>query len=256
MRHRIITPENVELSFEIAGLTARFLAWLMDFLLMIAICLGAVLVIGIIIGRVSPGLSAALQIIAVFLVYMGYFIFFELKTGGTTPGKKAMKLRVIRDTGVHITFFNSFIRNIMRLMDSTPLMVLHLPGALVAFFHPLRRRLGDLVAGTLVVRERSYPAPGKIIAEGDRYSTLLENFHMREKVKRIITTAEKEAMIDACLRADEIEVSHRLDIFSRLGRHLRAKLDLPPMEFASDEKLVRNITAALLGAEPSSGKKG
>lgn len=254
MKHKIVTPENVELSFEIAGLAARFVAWLIDFLLMIAILIGAMLVISFL-GIVSPDLAMAIQFIAAFLIYMGYFIFFELKTGGTTPGKKIMKLRIIQDTGVRITFFNSFIRNIMRLMDSTPFTLLHLPGALVAFFHPLNRRLGDLTAGTLVVRERSYPAPTRIIAEGDRYSTLLADFRLREKVKRMITTAEKEAMIEACLRADEIEVSHRLDIFNRLGRHLRSRLDLPPMEFASDEKLVRNVTAIVLGAEPAPDKK-
>jgi len=251
LRHTVITPENVELSFEVAGITSRFLAWFLDMLFMIiALFIGAWAVSFV--GIISPGLQAALVIVTAFVIQQGYFIFFELKTGGATPGKRIMKLRVIQDTGVKINFFNSFLRNMMRFMDSTPLFILHIPGGLAAFFHPLNRRLGDMVAGTLVVRERSHPQPGRIIAEGDEYSTLLADFTLRENIMRVVTTPEKEAMIEACLRADEIEFSRRMEIFGRLGRRLRSRLDLPPMEFASDEKLVRNVTAILLGAEPPS----
>ncbi len=254
MKYKVITPENLELTFELAGLTGRFLAWLIDTLFMIAIIIAGIIVLAIV-GFASPHLFTALMIILVFVVQQGYFIFFELKSGGTTPGKRIMKIRVIQDTGIRIGFYHSFLRNIMRLMDSTPLMLLHVVGAAVAFFHPLNRRLGDAVAGTVVVRERSYPEPGKIIAESDKYSTLLGNYRLRETIKRTVSSEEKEAMIEACLRAEEIELSRRLEIFARLGRRMRSKLDLPPMEFSSDEKLVRNITAILLGAEPEAGEK-
>jgi uncharacterized RDD family membrane protein YckC len=249
----VVTPENVELSFELAGPAVRFVAWVIDFLFMVAAFV-AVAVFVSVVGVFAPYAAFTVMIIAWFLIQQGYFVFFELKTGGSSPGKKVMKIRVIQDTGVKITFYHSFLRNILRFMDSTPFMVLHIVGALVAFFHPLNRRLGDAVAGTVVVRERSYPPPGKIVAEADKYSTLLDNYRLREKVKRIVTTEEKEAMIEACLRAEEIELSHRLGIFGALARRLRTKLDLPPMEFTSDEKLVRNVTAVLLGAEPLSGK--
>ncbi len=260
MKHTVVTPENVQLDFEIAGLTTRFVAWLIDFLFMLIAFFVAAWAISVF-GIVSQYLVMALVVIAFFLINQGYFVFFELKTGGSTPGKRIMKIRVIQDTGVKITFYNSFLRNIMRFLDSLPLltmlappfMILHV-GALVAFFHPLNRRLGDMVAGTVVVRERSFPAPGRIIAEGDKYSTLLEDFRLREKIKRMVTTPEKEAMIEACLRAEEIEFSHRMEIFTRLGRRMRSKLDLPPMEFSSDEKLVRNVTAILLGAQPPSSE--
>ena len=253
MKHRVITPENVELSFELAGLTTRFVAWVIDFLFMIIALFVAAIAVSFM-QFFSPYLGFAVMVVVAFLIQQGYFIFFELKTGGSTPGQCIMKIRVIQDNGVKTTFYHSFLRNIMRFMDSTPLLILHPVGGLVAFFHPLNRRLGDAVAGTVVVRERSYPQPGKIIARGDEYSTFLEDFRLREKVKRVVTTPEKEAMIEACLRAEEIEFSHRMDIFTRLGQRLRAKLDLPPMEFTSDEKLVRNVTAILLGAEPASAK--
>jgi uncharacterized RDD family membrane protein YckC len=254
VKHRVITPENLELTFELAGLTSRFVAWLIDTLFMMAAIIAGLIALAIV-GVASPYLFTALMIVFVFVVQQGYFIFFELKTGGTTPGKRMMKIRVIQDAGIRIGFYHSFLRNILRLMDSTPLMVLHVVGAAVAFFHPLNRRLGDAVAGTIVVRERSYPEPGRIIAESDRYSTLMGDYRLREAMKRVVSSEEKEAMIEACLRADEIELSRRLEIFARLGRRMRSKLDLPPMEFSSDEKLVRNITAILLGAEPESSKK-
>jgi uncharacterized RDD family membrane protein YckC len=248
VKHRVITPENVELSFELAGLTVRFIAWLIDLLFMIAAFIAVALIVSMI-GVFAPYIAYTVMLVAWFIVQQGYFIFFELKTGGSTPGKKIMKIRVIQDSGVKITFYHSFLRNILRFMDSTPFMVLHVPGGLVAFFHPLNRRLGDAVAGTVVVREHSYPPPSKIIAEGDRHSTFLEDYHLRENIKRLVTTEEKEAMIEACLRAEEIELSHRLEIFALLARRLRSKLDMPPMEFMSDEKLIRNVTAVLLGVE-------
>jgi uncharacterized RDD family membrane protein YckC len=254
VKHKVVTPENLELTFELAGLTTRFLAWLIDTLFMIAFIVAASIVLAVV-GFASQYLFATLMILVVFVVQQGYFIFFELKTGGTTPGKRIMKIRVIQDAGIKIGFYHSFLRNILRIMDSTPFMVLHVIGAAVAFFHPLNRRLGDAVAGTVVVRERSYPEPGKIIAESDKYSTLLGNYRLRETIKRAVSSEEKEAMIEACLRAEEIELSRRLEIFAKLGRRMRSKLDLPPMEFSSDEKLVRNITAILLGAEPETAEK-
>lgn len=249
MKHTVITPENVELSFELAGLTVRFVAWIIDFLFMIAAFVVVAIVVSMI-GVVAPFVAYTFILIAWFVIQQGYFVFFELRMGGSSPGKKIMKIRVIQDNGVKITFYHSFLRNILRFMDSTPLMILHLPGGLVAFFHPLNRRLGDAVAGTVVVQETSYPPPSRIITEADKHSTFLEDYRLREKIKRLVTTQEKEAMIEACLRAEEIELSRRLEIFASLARRLRSKLDMPPMEFSSDEKLIRNITAVLLGAQP------
>jgi hypothetical protein len=95
--------------------------------------------------------AVALVGLVALLFYWGYYIFFEMVWNGKSPGKKALKLRVIRVDGTPITISESLVRNLVRLVDFLP--VYYGVGAIAAFINPQTRRLGDLAAGTLVVRE-------------------------------------------------------------------------------------------------------
>jgi hypothetical protein len=96
--------------------------------------------------------TQAILIIAAFLVFFGYSILFETLWNGQTPGKRTFNLRVIRDGGYAITFYAAATRNLVRIADFLPLA--YTAGALSVFFHPHYKRFGDLVAGTVVVKER------------------------------------------------------------------------------------------------------
>ena len=101
--------------------------------------------------RWGEWLFAVIWAVVAVLLFDGYFILFELLMHGQTPGKKAMKIRVMRDDGTPVTANEVLVRNILRLVDFLPFG--YALGAVVMFPSPLSKRLGDLAAGTIVVKE-------------------------------------------------------------------------------------------------------
>ena len=159
----IETPEHVVLDYEIAGLGSRALAALVDTAILAATLL-AMLLLGFWLQARLPGVPVlAVMFFAYFLTLWGYFTLFEGFREGQTPGKKWLGIRVILETGHGITFRESAIRNIIRLADFLPPP--YLLGALFVAIHPKRRRMGDLVAGTVVVRDRPAEAGSLVIEE-------------------------------------------------------------------------------------------
>jgi uncharacterized RDD family membrane protein YckC len=155
-RYTIDTPENIEFAYDIAGIGSRFLAAIIDTLL-IGIAQAIVILIGGLassaIGlRAAGSLAAALGALLAFAILWGYYIAFELLWNGQSPGKRAIGLRVVREGGRPITFVSSAIRNLIRIVDFLP--ALYGIGVLVMFVDRRSRRLGDLAGGTLVVKER------------------------------------------------------------------------------------------------------
>ena len=174
-RISIPTPEGVELELVLAGLGSRLVAAVVDFLVK-AVILIALFVLGAAVGGEdgSGGFLVAVVIIASFLVFFGYDVAFETLASGRTPGKRAAGLRVVRLGGEPVGFMASAVRNLLRLVDMQPGM-LYAVGATTSFFSQRNQRLGDLAAGTLVVRERRAPLPAARpvtpdFAVADRYA--------------------------------------------------------------------------------------
>jgi uncharacterized RDD family membrane protein YckC len=162
--HYIDTPEQVELEYSVAGVGSRFVAALLDGLIVSAFFLVEVLVLAVI-GAASSATPAAgklsetagkwflaFVIFINFCIVWGYFALFEAYWHGQTPGKRAMKVRVIKDSGRQITLFEALARNLMRVIDYMP--SLYLVGVITMLCNKRNQRLGDLVAGTIVVHER------------------------------------------------------------------------------------------------------
>lgn len=153
----ILTPENVYVEFELAGLGSRFLALLIDNILRGIIIF--IVFIGMVMGGIdfsnifnSNTIVIAVWILITFTIYFGYFIFFEMIMNGQTPGKKAIKLKVIMQNGEPIGFFESFLRNILRIADFLPF--LFLLGSAFIVFTENYKRIGDFAANTIVVKVR------------------------------------------------------------------------------------------------------
>ena len=196
----VVTPENIEIEYELAGIGSRFLANLLDSFLQIAIYAGIWIVVGIIAGILSLAASAvasslavffagtgtAFALIAGFVVLWGYYIWFETVWNGQTPGKRQFGLRVIRDGGYPINIYAAIVRNLLRFMDGLALTVLALavfefliavhatepqPAIEAMLAVPILltllcmilsaryQRLGDFVAGTMVVKQRAPRVP-------------------------------------------------------------------------------------------------
>lgn len=156
----IKTPEYVSLQFQLAGLGSRAAAFIIDQLLLMTINVIILVVFFVVMSGMSSlpffimdnSIPLAITIILLFILNGGYFFAFEFFSGGRTIGKKLIGIRVIQENGHSITVLSSFIRNLMRIVDSLP--VSYFLGMIMIFFHSKHKRLGDIVAGTMVVHER------------------------------------------------------------------------------------------------------
>ena len=173
-RIAIPTPEGIELELVLAGPGSRMVASLVDLLVKAAVLVALWVVAGAVSGDGGGGLFEAGAIVAGFAVWFGYDIAFETLASGRTPGKRAAGLRVVRLGGEPVGFLASAVRNLLRLIDMQPGM-LYAVGATTILFSRRNQCVGDLAAGTLVVRERRAPLPltrqaGLDFAVADRYA--------------------------------------------------------------------------------------
>src|SRR5437667_97958 len=154
------TPEHLVLELELAGLGSRMAATVCD----AGVLTLAYLLLGLGIellptptrgAEESPWstLAAVVLVLTVFLLFWGYFLLFEALNGGRTPGKRLMGIRVVMDTGHPLTFTAAAVRDPVRIVDMQPVLT-YLVGLGFVLFHPQNKRLGDIVAGTVVVRDR------------------------------------------------------------------------------------------------------
>ncbi|MEW5871117.1 MAG: RDD family protein [Chloroflexota bacterium] len=160
---RIETPENVAFGYEVAGIGSRFLAALVDTLIITVLQAVLFLAVVALMGNYSASLLESGELLSawvlafiglfLFFVYWGYYIYFEMAWNGQSPGKRLVGLRVICVDGTPITLAESVIRNLVRLVDMLPSM--YGVGVISMFINSQSRRLGDLAAGTLVVYDRA-----------------------------------------------------------------------------------------------------
>ena len=146
----IATPEGLELDLVLAGVGSRLVAALLDGLVRSGVLLAVVILVAIL--SPTSGVLIALWAITFFLVLFGYDVFFEVAAGGRTPGKRWSGLRVVTVSGGAVTVGASVVRNLVRIIDSLP--GVYLVGIILVALTSKNQRLGDIIAGTLVVRER------------------------------------------------------------------------------------------------------
>jgi uncharacterized RDD family membrane protein YckC len=158
------TGEAVAIRYELAGLGSRFLAVVVDLLAQIGILIAVLLTLsfwsnalGTLLGAYGNAWAIALFVIFVFLVFIGWFIIFETWWSGRTPGKRALGLRVVRDGGFPIDAGAAVIRNLVRIVEFS--FGFYVLSAISALISKENKRLGDLAAGTIVVRDRADAVP-------------------------------------------------------------------------------------------------
>jgi uncharacterized RDD family membrane protein YckC len=156
---KIDTPEQIALELPIAGIGSRFLAMAVDTLIQAALYLIVALIailsfpLGSSVFTFLPKLvGPAMAIFVGFAVYWGYFAIFEIIWSGQTPGKRFTGIRVIKESGRPINAFEAVGRNLMRAVDGLP--GIYGVGVVCMMCNQQSRRLGDFVAGTVVVHER------------------------------------------------------------------------------------------------------
>ncbi len=145
------TPEGVALHLRCAGVVPRALAWGIDFSIRMAGISAVTMFLGLL-----GGAGIGIAMVVMFLVYWAYPIVFEVWQDGQTPGKRSLGLKVVNDNGTPVTWLPSVVRNLMRTVDMLPM--LYGFGIASGLLDPAGRRLGDHVAGTVVVYAEREPA--------------------------------------------------------------------------------------------------
>lgn len=237
----IDTPEQIALEFSLAGAGSRFLAILIDTLVQLAVFFVLALVALAAAWLASSGyrrfatwIGAALIILA-FLLYYGYFAAFETAWSGQTPGKRAIGIRVIRVSGQPITAFDAILRNLLRIVDQLP--GIYAVGVLSIFFTARHQRIGDLVAGTVVVLEQSVRAAHRISTE---------TAASRLGAARL-STEELEVIETFLTRRDDLPPYMRTRAAGQLAERIRGRLDLSGATHGNDERLIEMIAAEYRG---------
>ncbi|HEY3181257.1 MAG TPA: RDD family protein [Gaiellaceae bacterium] len=238
-RLSIATPEGVEVSLTLAGAASRFVSALVDLVIQILILLAFGLVLGIIgTGIGLGGFGIAIWFVVWFLVIAGYDIFFEVLNGGRTPGKMMNGLRVVRVQGHPVGFLTSAIRNFLRPIDFLPSA--YLLGAILILATRKNQRIGDIAAGTLVVRELTGDEP-PLPRIGAAYEPA-ERPYASWDTSRI--TAEELATVRQFLaRRHDIDQSARFELAETLAERLRPKITGAPAELRG-ERFLEALVAA------------
>lgn len=235
------TPESIAFRYELAGLGSRFLALIVDqsiqILALAALVTGVGLAAsragqhapGILSERVAQSIAVALVVTVLFLIFFGYFIIFEAVWNGQTPGKKLVGLRVVRDGGYPIDFGASLIRNLIRVGEQ--LVGYYVLAAISALLSPENKRLGDLAAGTIVVREARLPAPSQLIQ------------HRNEPVyaPTAYLAGDERALIKRFLeRRDSLDEDRRRELAASLAARVRGRVP-PDLAQLDDESLLERL---------------
>lgn len=241
----ITTPEHVVIHFELAGIGSRGVAAAIDvmyqflaYLLLLLAGLGIPMLRGFLPWEeMDQAIFIALLILGYFIILWGYYVLFETLWNGETPGKRRMKLRVIKDGGFPVDFRAVLIRNLLRAVDCLP-GVPGLPfyglGFCVTLFHPRYQRLGDLAAGTLVVCYGEEAEDVRRPLLGDVQVFRLLDDAIFSRLSRL--SRDEYRMVQQFLARRPDMPRTMQDQFARaLAARLMAKLDYTPPTLGMDE---------------------
>ncbi len=207
----VSTPEGVDFELTLAGAGSRFVSALVDLLIQFALLLATVAGV-----RLVGGYGDAAAALVSFVVVLGYDIAFEVLAAGRTPGKRLNGLRVVRSGGDPVGFITSAIRNVLRLVDFLPFA--YVVGAVSILVTGRNQRLGDVAAGTLVVRDRVAKA------QVDSAFELLAAEQTAAWDTSAVTAEELAAVRRFLERRNQIEREARLALGRTLAERLRPKV--------------------------------
>jgi uncharacterized RDD family membrane protein YckC len=240
----IRTPEGIEFSFLLAGPITRFLAWSVDFMAIMAVNKLLTALFGVL-GILSRDLASAATIRGYFVVSIGYGITLEWYWHGQTLGKRLLRLRVGDVNGLHLQLSQIVIRNLLRFVDSLP--ILYLVGGLTCLVSRRSQRLGDIVANTIVVWNPRLEQPDLDQLLEGKYNSFRRYPHLEARLRQRVSPAEARIALQALIRRDELEPPSRIAFFESLAEHFKSIVKFPAeaADGISDEQYVRNVVASL-----------
>jgi uncharacterized RDD family membrane protein YckC len=243
----IETPEQTPLEFPLAGIGSRCLALAVDSLIQfiafsVAFVLGAIF-LGFAAGSLSGASTwiVAVLVLLAFLLYFGYFAVFEALWNGQTPGKRNAGIRVMKDNGAPITVGDAVSRNLLRPVDQIPGM--YGVGIVSMLMNRQNKRLGDFVAGTVVVHESALEGSDGVWSRrdvrADQGAALVT-----AKLGAARLTAEEFQLVETFLdRRDSLEAGVRYQMALQIAHRVGNRLGVPPDERRSPEVFLEALAS-------------
>jgi uncharacterized RDD family membrane protein YckC len=241
----IETPERVELHYVLANVGNRFLAAAIDHLIQALLILLVLLLVEAFsdgpLFRGSVIWVVAIAVLLVFGIYWGYFVAFETLWSGQTPGKRWMRLRVVREDGRPVRFFEVFVRNLLRLVVDFMPPPTYAIGVISIIFSARSKRIGDFVAGTVVVKERATEAPSldDIIKISNIEQERIEHAAPATFAvdTRLLNETELRAIETFLKRRYELTLPNRTALAARIAQPILTRLNLAPDDLAPEAVL-------------------
>jgi uncharacterized RDD family membrane protein YckC len=237
----IRTPEGISFSILLAGPVSRMLALLID-MFCIAAAVNIISTVLRLLSLVSTDISIALIIFANFIISIGYGIACEWFWRGQTLGKRLLRLRVVDEQGLKLQPSQVVIRNLLRVVDSFPLF--YLTGGITTLLGGKCQRLGDLAAGTIVVRHLDVTLPNLFERMGeDKFNSLRDYPHLFARLRQKISRDDCSIAIRALMRRDSLEPEARLKLFNEIAERFKSLVKFPQeaVDGLTDERFVRNV---------------
>jgi uncharacterized RDD family membrane protein YckC len=241
---KIRTPEGIEFALPLAGPISRMLALVIDTGVVVTISEIAKRLLAPL-GFLGADISGAVTILAYFVISLAYMALAEWLWRGQTVGKRLLRLRVVDAGGFKLEPSQVIVRNLLRFLDGLPGM--YLVGGIACLLNSRCQRVGDIAAGTVVIRAPRLERPDLDQLLGGKFNSLAEIRHLAARLRQQVRPEVGAIALESLLRRDEIEPRARLKLFSELAAHFRALVDYPEevVEQLSDEQYVRNVAEIL-----------
>jgi len=240
----IQTPEGISFPLHLAGPVTRFLAWVLDTVLVSVLSTAAGVFLSLL-RLLSWDLSSAVSILSYFVISIGYPIFAEWYWRGQTIGKRLLKLRVMDAQGLRLQFSQVVVRNLLRFVDMLP--ALYVVGGAFCLFSKNAQRLGDLAANTIVIRIPEVAEPDVTQILSGKYNSFREYPHLVARLRQRVSLEEAGVVLQSILRREELDPIARLELFSKISGHMRDIVPFPQeaTDGLTDEQYVRNVVDVL-----------
>ncbi len=242
----IETPEGVVFSYELATPVTRALAWSVDAAVIAAASMTAQSVSQAA-NILSPDWARALGLALYFVISTGYGIVLEWRWRGQTLGKRLLGLRVIDAQGLRLQLSQIVLRNLLRAVDSLPL--LYLIGGTASLVSRYGQRLGDLAANTVVAHQRSPQEPDLEEIASARYNSLAAYPHLAARLRSLAGPEAVGIAVRAITQRDGFDPSARVELFCELADYFRSLVRFPEAatEGLTDEQYVRSALRVIYG---------
>jgi uncharacterized RDD family membrane protein YckC len=234
----IDTPEQINLEYELAGIGSRFMALFVDLMIQAVAAIVILIFMWINTGltfrlfRSGSTWMLALTVLLIFGVQWGYFAVFEILWKGQTPGKRQAGIRVINESGREASVYEAVARNLLRVIDALPGP--YAVGAIVMFLSPQSKRIGDYVAGTVVVHDRKIE--DEAIFFNTRSDDAADAINCAE-----LSTEDLHIMETFLQRRLDLPFEVRQKTAKRLASHFREKCSVPEGTHTDNENLLETL---------------